>query len=107
MMPKKGYTKFVNFMNHRARILVLGCGHIRYIVKCIISLKIFFSSLRHRSDKLLDYQGRVYQNCKILFNYPRGRGSCAGAWSYSEHAIYLHPFLSTLGHGSDKLSNKQ
>ena len=26
-------------------------------------------------------------------------------WSYSEHAIFLL-FLSTLGHGSDKLSNK-
>ena len=40
------------------------------------------------------------------FNYPRGRSSCAGAWSYSEHAIFLL-YLSILGDESDKLSIKQ
>ena len=35
---------------------------------------------------------------------PWGRGSCAGAWSYSEHTLFLLLFLSTLGYGSDKLS---
>ena len=37
----------------------------------------------------------------------RDRDSCAGEWSYSEHAIFLLLILSTLGHGSDKLSIKQ
>ena len=54
-----------------------------------------------------DDQGRVYENCKILFNFPRDRGSSAWSWSYSEDAIFLLLFLSTLGHGSDKLSIKQ
>ena len=90
MMPKKGYTKFVNFMNPRARILVLGCGHISYIVKCIISLKIFFSSLRHRSDKLIDDQGRVYQNCKILFNYP-GAGVLVLGRGHIVNMQYIYP----------------
>ena len=40
------------------------------------------------------------QNCKIVFNYPRDRSFCAGAWSYSEHAILLLLFLSTLVHES-------
>ena len=33
MMSKKGSTKIVNFMTPRTGILVLGCGHISYIVK--------------------------------------------------------------------------
>ena len=36
-------------------VLVLGCGHISHIVKWIISFKIFFCTLRHRSDKLYMY----------------------------------------------------
>ena len=50
-------------------------------------------------------KGRVCQNCKL--NYPRSRCSWAGSWSYSEHAVFLLLFLSTLGHGLDKLSIKQ
>ena len=49
-----------------------------------------------------DDQGRVYKNC--IFNDPRGRGSCAGAFPYSANAIFLFFLLSTLGHGLDKLS---
>ena len=52
MMTKEGSTKIVNFMTLGAGALVLECGHISHIVKCIISLKIFFSTLMHRSDKL-------------------------------------------------------
>ena len=59
---------------------LLGHRHIGHIVKCIISLKIFFSTSRHRLDKLRVYQddrGGDFQICK--FNDPRGRDSCTGA----------------------------
>ena len=52
MMTKEGSTKIVNFMTPGSGVLMLGCGHISHIVKCIISLKIFFFTPRHRSDKL-------------------------------------------------------
>ena len=52
MMTKEGSTKIVNFLIPGAGALVLGRVHISYIVKKIISLKIFFSSLRHRADKV-------------------------------------------------------
>ena len=44
-----------------------------------------------------------------IFNLmtPGVGGSCAGALSYSENAIFLLLFLSTLEHGSEKLSIKQ
>ena len=44
-----------------------------------------------------DDQGRVYQYCKL--HDPRGRGSCARAWSYrtnSETALYLQTSSSLL-----------
>ena len=49
MMTKEGSTKIVNFMTHGAGVLVLGCGH---IVKMHYFFKIFFSTPRHRSNKL-------------------------------------------------------
>ena len=52
-----------------------------------------------------DDQGRVHLNCK--FHDPQGRDSCAGAWPYRKDAMFLLLFLSTLEHGSDKLSKKQ
>ena len=73
---------------------------ISHIVKMHYSLRIFFSSLRHRSYSN-NNQGRVYKFCKL--HDPRTRGSCAGAWSCREHAIFLLLFLPTLGHGSDNL----
>ena len=44
---------------------------------------------------------------KVYLITPRGMGLYAGAWSYSEHAIFQLLFLSTLGHGSDKLRIKK
>ena len=99
MITKEGSTKNVNFMTPGAGFLVLGHGHTS--LKCIISLKIFFSiHMQHRSDKLSicnDVQGRVYQNCK--FHDPWGRGSCARAWpyqSYRENALSSLSVYSTL-----------
>ena len=51
MMTNEKYTKIVNFMIPGARVFVLGYGHASHIVKCVISLKIFFTPM-HRSDKL-------------------------------------------------------
>ena len=48
VMTKEGFTKIENFMTPGAGFLVLGHGHIE---NCIISLTIFFSTPRHRSDK--------------------------------------------------------
>ena len=47
MITKEAYTKFVNFMTPRAGVLVLGRGHISYIVKMHYFFKIFFSTARH------------------------------------------------------------
>ena len=33
MMTKEGSTKIENFMNPGAEVFVLGCGHVRHIVK--------------------------------------------------------------------------
>ena len=54
MITQEGSTKIVNFMTPRAGVLVLGCGYMNHIVKIhyIIPLKIFFSTLMHRSEKL-------------------------------------------------------
>ena len=41
MMTKEGSTKIVNFMTHRAGVLVLGRGHISNIVK----MHYFFKNL--------------------------------------------------------------
>ena len=49
-MTKEGSTKIVNFMTLVARVLVLGRGHVSQII--IISLKIFFSTPGHWSNKL-------------------------------------------------------
>ena len=48
MMTKIGSTKIVNFMTPGAGVLVLGRGHISHIVK----MHHYFSTPRHRSDKL-------------------------------------------------------
>ena len=52
MMAKEGSTKIVNFMTPGAGVLVLGRGHISHIVKMHYFFKIFFSTPRHKSDKL-------------------------------------------------------
>ena len=92
MMTKKGSPN-VNFMILEVGVLMLRHGHISHKVKCIISL---ISSSQFpgidQSNQVCsnDDQGRVYQNCK--FHDPRGRGSCARAWtykSYSENALFL------------------
>ena len=42
--------------------------------------------------------------CIILELYvSREKSSCAGPWPYIEHTIYILLFVSTLGHGLDKL----
>ena len=52
MMTKEGSSKIVTFMLPRAGFLALELGHISHIVKMHVSLKIFFSTPRHKSDKL-------------------------------------------------------
>ena len=52
MMTKEGSTKIVNFMTPGAGVPVLGRGHISNVVKMHYFFKIFFSTPRHRLDKL-------------------------------------------------------
>ena len=52
MMAKVGSTQIVNFMTPGAEILAVRCGHISRIGNMNYSLKIFFFTLMHRSDKL-------------------------------------------------------
>ena len=76
------------FHEHFGRASVLGHGHISHIWKCIISLRTFFFFLSlHLVTDSYNNQGRVHQNCK--FHDPWDRGSCVGACSYSENAIFL------------------
>ena len=49
MLNKEGSTKIVNFMTPGAGVLVLGCGHIRYIVK----MHYFFKNLLLNSQALI------------------------------------------------------
>ena len=70
------------------------------LCKIDVFLKKIFSTPRHGPYKLMysnDDQGRVYQNC--TFHDPRGRGSCAGAWSYksyNKNALFLLKSFSLL-----------
>ena len=51
MITKERSTKFVNFMTPGAGVLVLGGGHISYVVKMNYFFKnLFFSFPKHRSD---------------------------------------------------------
>ena len=73
-------------------ILVLGGGHISYIVKMHYFFKKSSFSLRNKTYQEYSNvdQGKVYQNCK--FHDPQDRGSCAMAWpnkSYSEIALFV------------------
>ena len=52
IINKEWSTKIVYFMTLGAGVLVLGGCHLSHVVKIIISLKIFFSTTMHRSDKL-------------------------------------------------------
>ena len=52
LMTKEGSTKIVNYMTPGAGIFVLRCGHMIHIVNMHYFLKIFFSTPRHRSNKL-------------------------------------------------------
>ena len=52
MMTKEGSTQIVNLMTPGVGVLALGCDHISHTVKMHYSLKIFFFTPRHGSDKL-------------------------------------------------------
>ena len=54
LMTKESFNKIVDFMTPGVGVLVPGRGYISHIVKCIMSIKIFLSTLRHDSDKLSD-----------------------------------------------------
>ena len=55
MMTMEVSTKILTFMNPGAGVLMLGCGLISHILNMHYFSKIFFSTPRHRSDKLSIY----------------------------------------------------
>ena len=79
------------FHDPGAGVLVLGCGHISYIVKMHFSFKnlLLYSHayIRQTKYKVNDVQERVYPNC--TFHDPRGRDSDVRAWSYKSYSEYV------------------
>ena len=55
MMRRNAFSKIVNFIAPGSVVLVLGQGSIDYIMKCINSLKIFFSACSWVLNKLSKY----------------------------------------------------
>ena len=66
MMTEEGSTKIVNFMTPGVGVPELRCGHISYILKIFISLKIFF---------LLYSQAQIRQSEGIVMMFKEGEGS--------------------------------
>ena len=91
MMTKKRSTKIVNFMTPRTGILVLGGGHISYIVKMHYFFKnLFLSEIKHTKNIVMLTKERYTK--VVNFMTPQDRGSCAMAWpnkSYSEIALFV------------------
>ena len=115
MISQEGSTKIINFKTPRAGILLLGRGQISHIGEMLYFFKnLLFAQIRQIESIVI--MTKEESTIFFLISCLRGRGSCAVAWSYSDHAIFLLLFLSTLGHGiffstprhgSDKLSIKQ
>ena len=92
-------------MTPKAGVLVLGRGHISHIVKMIISIEFFFSTPRHRSDKLV-YTARNDRNDarnddqersnKIVnFMTPRA-GVLVLGHVHVSHIVKMHYFFKNL-----------
>ena len=101
MMTKEGFTKIVIFMTPGAGVLVIVRGHISHIVKMHypgIPIKIFFSTPRHKSDKLYIMMTKKESTKIVTFMTP-------GAAIVQGVAICpIEIFFSTHMHRSDKLS---
>ena len=52
-MSKEMTPKIFNFKTPRAGFLVLGRGHINHSENALFFIKIFLSTPRHKSDKLI------------------------------------------------------
>ena len=79
MMTTERSTKIVNFMTPGAGVLVLGHGHIIYIVKCIISLNLLlYSEEKNRQTKCKIMMTKEGSTKIVNFMAP-GRNSCARA----------------------------
>ena len=80
------------------------------MISLLVKLHYFLKNLllytqakaRHTENIVMMMKGESTE--VVNFKPPRGRDSCAWALVYSKNAIFLLPFLFTLGHGSDKLS---
>ena len=85
-------------------VLVLRYGHISYIVKIPYFFKksYLYSQVQIRQTEGIVNMSEEGSTKFCKFHDPKGRVSCAGARSYSEHDIFI-----TLWHRSDKLSIKQ
>ena len=100
-MTKERSSKIVYFMILGARVLVLGHGHTSHLMKihyfflkCSFILRITSMNQTNLSYSK-DDQGKVYQTSK--FHDPRGKVSCARAWSYKSDMQY-HLLYRYAGH---------
>ena len=99
MMTKDWSTKIANFMLPGAGVLVLGCGHISYIVKMHYFLKhlLFYSGAWSIQTKCIILMSKEGSTCTKIENFMTppagvfvlGRG-------HASHILKMHYFLKNL-----------
>ena len=92
MMTKEGCTKIVNFMNLGAGVVVLGCGHISYIVKMhyfFKNLSCLLPSIDKTNYKYILMKAKE-GSTKIVTFMTQGAGVLVlGCGHISENALFL------------------
>ena len=79
MMSQEGSTKIVNFINPRAEILVLGCGHESVLLKIHYFLNCF--SLLPGTDQQAEVIVMMtHEGSTKIVNFMTPRDSCARVW---------------------------
>ena len=86
MMTKEEFSKIANFMTPGTGVLVLGCGHIRHIVKMHYFFKnlLFYSQASIRQTKYVVMMTKE-GSTKIIHDH-LGRVSCAMVWPYKSYS---------------------
>ena len=85
-MTKEGSTIIVSFMIPGARVLVLGYGHIKHIVKLHYFFFNIFSQAWFRQTQYIVIITNEKSTKIVNFNDLRARVSCARAWTYKSYS---------------------
>ena len=97
MMTKEGSTKTVNFMTPGAGVLVLGCGHISYIVKMHYFFKhlLLYFQAQNRQTKyrvMMTKEGFT----KIVNILTPGTGILVLGHDHISYIVKMHYFFKNL-----------